>query len=263
MSIMDMFKPQAPKPQPQQAAPAPTQTPNQQQPAPNPASNAPQPNPVQPEAGTPAGEVNNTVPNAANTPIPTQPNAESPLADFANVWETKAKEGSNDPIISIKQDELTKLASGMNFTQGVTPELLASVAGGGEASIAALQTLMGQVGQNAFVQAMQGSAALSNTAAGKAIDQVNSGIPNQLKTLQASSGLRAENTALSNPAVAPMVAMIEQQLATTYPNATAAELQTMTSTYLTQFSEAVSPKTGQEVQGTELPKNQDFTNFLG
>lgn len=212
-------------------------------------------------APEPVGDANNLVPSAENTPVSVQPNAESPIADYAKVWETELTGNKATQAIALNQDELAKIANNMDFNAGVSPEDLAAVAQGGEASIAALQSIMNQVGRNAFSNALQGSASLTNSAAVNTQNQMTSQLPDQLKALTASNNLRAANSNLNDPAVAPMVAMIEQQLLATYPTATAQELEQMTSNYLTQFSAAVSPKPAQAATN-ELPADQNFANFL-
>jgi hypothetical protein len=251
MSILDTIFNSQPKQAPQQQQ-AP-QDPQQQQQDPS-------------QAMPNSAQQNNTIPNS-NTTVPNNgmENNQSPLAEYGDIWQTKSNE-NNSKDFAINQEKLTEMASKMNFMGGVTPEQLAAVGNGGDEAVNAITEILNKVGQTSFARALEASSHLTNTALRTSNDSLQTELPKLVRNVSVSNNLRAENPMFNDPAVAPLLGAVEQQLANKYPDATAEEVTAHARKYLEQVAGVFNPNLAKQEnnqQGGKTIAEEDFSGLLG
>lgn len=254
-SIMDVFRP----------APAPT----------------PAPNNTETQQGDPAK--NTTVPNS-NTlkPDGTGPAAfpkakdgdESPLANYQELWNIADKDRKQLPPISppipVDAKKLKEAAAGIDFRQAIDPEVLKKAAAGNDAE--ALSAALNQAAQAALVQSHAATAKLVEAALARQAEAFQARIPEILRSHETRVSLR-ENEAVAevynNPAIAPLVNLVENQVAAKFPNAGPEELRKYVSEYLAGASEAIVGASGRQVVDPATAPNKgkgrketNWENFL-
>lgn len=240
MSVFDMFrKPQA-------------QSQPQQQPQPQ---------------GNQHVQTNPTVPNQTNTPeqqpSAQNPNPESPVDKFKDLWNTPSHSADQNPVFTLQPEQLNQVASKLNFSQGISQETLAKVAAGGDEAVKALGEVINIMGQNIFKNSAQFTSHITEAGYGAAQQQINKGLPTLVKQQLSTSQLFESNPALRDPAIQPVVKALHSQLTQTYPNASPTEINGMLGDYMTRMSGAFGKENGQDKQRQNSgPDNFDFSSFL-
>lgn len=223
------------------------------------------------------GPGNGTVPNPANsgttTPNSADPAAlragktgegESPLANFNELWkiDDKNKQGeiSLSPTFNIEPAKLAEAAKTLDFAKVVSPEVMAKALGGDSASLAAA---LNAVTQAAYTHSAVSTAKIVEAALAKQAQQFQQFLPNEVRRLQVSEQVRSDNPIFNNPAVAPMLDMLKDQLTAKFPAAPAAEISAQAQQFLSEFAKAVVTAGGGSItekaaEGTGAAKGADY-----
>ena len=246
MSLMDIFK-QATPPVAQPTTPAPT--------APATTSQI-------------SANSNPTVPNQTNTLTQVDPatgkTLESPLANFAELWKTDPNAKPNTPFqFQTDPTKLLEASRGIDFTKVLSPELQARMNAGGSDGVNATREAMNQVAQLTFAQSANASAKIGEQVAAEVERRVAALLPGLVKQHSISDTLRTDNPLLSNPAAAPMVQALQQQLTVKYPNATAFEIRTHMNDYLNGVAQLIrdSQPTQPDANKSSARKETDWSLF--
>lgn len=226
MGIMDAFK---------NAFAAPSQVPAGMQPQQNqvgPATPGNMPaNPTMITQGSPDGQVPGTVPNQGE---------KSPFEDFNKLWETpKPVEGAiqDAPIkFTIDPTKVMNSAKQIDFTKTVTPALLEKVNAGGEGAMQAMLQVVNEIAQTSFAQAMMANTKVLESGLESTHQRTARTIPDAVRKVTVGNTLRESNPLFNNPATAPILQMLESQLLTQFPNASAAEISNHAQKYLSTFA---------------------------
>lgn len=200
---------------------------------------------------TSAADSNPTVPNN-NTPIPdgTQPgmpkpptnnDPASPLAGFADLWQTPDTANNNSaspfPVFTADPQKLMEVAKKMDFAR-IIPKDKAELAMKGDAQ--AFGEVINAVTQAAFAQSTQAATHLINAGLKQQHEKlVAEVLPAAVREHTVRDQVRADNPIFSNPATAPLLDGLESQLRVKYPQATAAEISKYAKDYVTQFADVV------------------------
>lgn len=186
----------------------------------------------------------------------------SPLAGFEDLWKTvESKEApQNNNLLALDPKQVMESAKKANFQSFVTPDLMEKInAGGTEAQVAMMQA-MNSMAQGVFAQAIMATSKLTETALSKNNDRLMGELPNQFKKLSVQDNLRSQNEVFNNPAVAPIISALEQQLVTKYPNASQAEITKLAQNYIEGLGQVFSPK--QQAEQTKQTQETDWNSFL-
>lgn len=185
---------------------------------------------------------------APNGTVPAGSNADptkSPEDKFEKLWETTPVD-PNAPKIGVDENNLTpekmlEAAGKIDFKRVLDQESLRKIAAGGEEAVAAMAELLNKTAQTVYGQSTVVAQKLIETQVQKARDEFTSQLPGLVKKQTMQDALLTENPAFKKPSVAPVVAAIQNQLATKYPNATASELNAMAKDYLKNAAEDFNP----------------------
>lgn len=185
--------------------------------------------------------------------IQSGPGAESsavqpPFADFKDIWKDINTQQGTRPAINADRTKIDAVAKGIDFTKGINPTLVQKALAGDQAAF--LQVL-NESAQQGFAVAMQASSHLVDKQSGAVIDHMQTALPNQLKTFQSRESFLGANPKFNDPAVQPLLSVIQTQLVNQFPTATAAEIAQHAQKYLMSVAGALAtPDKGNEVVET-------------
>lgn len=222
-------------------------------------------NPGQPSS-TP-GDPNH--PNApANPGNPQVQDGSSPLDIYANLFDNSPqldKDGkpiqAPANILDSGVDNFAKMAEKLQFQNVATPEQMELMAKGGQEGIAAMMEVMQNFGRQVFAHAAATSTAVTKKGLDGKSKELQTNINNAIRLHGLSENLLKKDPRLSNPAVAPLVAVVQQQMATKFPNDTVAQLEQKVSQYFKEgFSAFTQEPAAAQTKDEEVPFN--FLDFL-
>ena len=270
MHVMDMFRnflPQQPSLPQNPAAPgAPTM------PAPTGVQN-----PNQPLPGT-AGGANtppNIVPGDPSNPTGAPQTPEDPLSGlkpFADIWAPVKVDPNNPdpnpyPFANLDPAKVMESASKLDFSKAVTPELMAQVAAGGQEAVAALASIVNNLGRNVSGQQIIATNKMLETALEAQRKAFEAQIPSLVRQHAVKDALATQHPAMSDPALEPMVAALRTQYINKNPTATAAQISGAINDYFNTvgkvFAPKVEPTPAQKAAAAKAAQEFDFTKFLG
>ena len=197
----------------------------------------------------------------APTVEPVKPVDDSPLAAFSTMWDdVPNKDGEPTPMVKpLDPAKLQEAVAKADFASTVSQENLAAIQAGGDEAAAAHISSMNQVAQTVMNQSLLAS----NKMIEQAIEQVNKSweakLPEILKKQNLNESLVTSNPLFKNPAIKPIMEATQSTLAAKYPNATVAELNTMTQDYIKAMGEAFAPK---PVTTTSPEADMDWDRFM-
>ena len=225
-----------------------------------------------PAQQTPAMQAAPTNPNtpASSDPQAGQGNQQAGAAPegldkFNDLWkpaEFPAGQGQSG-MFNVDPTQLMDAAKKIDFSKVIQPQQLQAIAQGGEGAMAAFAAAMNSVAQTVYAQNAHATAKIVEQAIGKSQDAMRLEMPNQIKRLNVSESLRAENPALTHPAASPILGALEQQMTQKFPNASSMEISKMAQEYLVSFSKAMQkPESQTNQQSSANGKDVDWTAYL-
>lgn len=196
----------------------------------------------------------------------TTPNPE-PLSGFADLWNPPVDDKGvaiparvDAPMFTIDDAKLMASAQKVDFSKAVSPDIMAAIQKGGPEAAAALLQALNSVSQLTYAQSAKASTQLIESAITKARESFRAELPDLVKSQSINESLRTSNPLFSNPAVAPMLNMVKEQMQLKNPNASIAEVTQMAQNYVLQFADIAAPK--KQVETTTAPGDQDWSKFL-
>jgi len=205
---------------------------------------------------------NGVVPGEPVTPA-AAPESDSPLAEFANVWDTVPSDGKDDSApMQIDPTKLQEAVLKADFSKQITPEILAKIAEGGEGAVQATMQAMNSVGQQVMMQSTLATNKMIDQAVAKAVTTQQSKIPELLAKQNLSNSLKDANPVFNDPAVKPVIDAVANQLQSKFPQASTTELTAMAEKFALTMGEALNPGAAVTTGANSIPADQDFSNFL-
>lgn len=213
-----------------------------------------------PAAGTPPAGTPPVAPVITDVPL-------SPLDSFKDLWNNPTTPSGSPPapptpgsyFANANPAKVLESARKINFAQGVNPEMLSVIAGGGEAAAKALVQLINDVGQRSYAQATLATTQITDSAFKTYNDGSESRIPSLIKQHSVAETIKNSNPALQHPAAAPILEALQAQLTVKYPTATVDEIRAHAADYLKAFSAAASPAAPVAAN----PADKDWSSYFG
>lgn len=253
MSIMDkLFG--AIKPQ----QPAPAQQPNNPVATPAPATPA-TPGNIPAQQNNPAAANNPTVPAASVAATAEQPQGLDKYKDLFTPDPNAKSNEPTSPFAGVTPEAIQQIAGKTDFSKVVTPDMMAKISAGGQEAAQAMIEAMNAVAQMTYAQSAQASIKLAETAVSSQREELLAQLPTLIKQQTVTETLRTSNPIFNNPAAAPMLNMLKDNLQAKNPTASAAEIQQMAQEYLGTFAEAIKP--AQPQQQSQANKGTDFSDW--
>ena len=152
--------------------------------------------------------------------------------------------------MNVDPQALMKAAQQVDFTKMIPADLMEKVQKG---DAAALLQVINTVGQGSYAQATAANAKIVEAALNRQAEKFMSEVlPQVLKQHQIGTQLAAENPLFNNPAVAPMLDMVKQQLTIKFPSASPQEITSKAQEYLTGFAAEIAGSQGKQL--SDIPK---------
>lgn len=185
----------------------------------------------------------------------------NPLDMLGDLWsQPSAAQSSAQTQFDPKEIQAT--AKNLNFGSLITPEHSAAIAGGGEGAVKAFSDVINSLGQAVFAASSMQAGNFVNTGLGKFQSNLDSSLPNLLKSQQAQSSLLKQSDILQHPSVQPIASAVMKQLQTKFPNASAEDLAGATQEYLQQFGNAFKQIDSPAEQAKSKPQSLDWESLL-
>lgn len=213
-------------------------------------------------SGGPAG--------SQNRPANTQMNVDNPLDPFMKlltpsreVMEAKtAKQTENSKGLfgdSFSPDAVTKAMSGMDFTQGINPELAQKALGGDHAS---LMELLNGVTRNAVSASVQMSHGMVEKGVSTGIERFGGDMDSRMRDFSLRNQ-NVDNPAMQHPFGKAMLSTIKRQIAEANPRMSADEVHQHAVSGFSEFAKMVT-SSGESAQRDQNsgPKEMDWSLFL-
>lgn len=194
--------------------------------------------------------------------------AVSPFDAFKTVWETPQNSPADPtgPMFgAVDPQKLMESAGKVDFAKAVTPEMLAAVTAGGPEAAAAFATAMNKVAQTVYAQSAFATTKIVDQALAKAQEGFDARLPSMVKKLSVNENLQTSNPHLSNPALAPLVSALSEQLVRKNPNATSVEIQSQVNDYFAAIGTSfapVAPETPATKAAAAKAKAEDWSAFF-
>lgn len=179
------------------------------------------------------------------------------LDSVKDIWNNPANPQGQRPALNADVAKIAEVANKLNFTSTVSPQLVQKALAGDQA---AFVQCLNAVGQQGFIAAAQASSHLVDKQSSSVIDHVEKQLPNQIKSFQSRDAFLTKNPNFSHQAVAPLLGVIQTQLAQQFPGATSTELASHAERYLTEVVGALSKK--ESAGGEEASSQQGFAATL-
>lgn len=211
------------------------------------------------------GQVPNVAASMQSAPTQAEPTPPvSPLDQFSKLWEpstTQTDANKGAVTFNIDPAKVTQAAQAIDFTKGLDPALLQKINQGGPEAMQAMLAVINQTAQQSFAQAAIANAKVLETGLAKQRENMSGEIPELVRKQTISSTIRQDNPIFANPATAPMLSMLETQLASKYPNATPQEISTHAKDYLAGFASMLTAPQQQQAQQAKTAGETDWAAF--
>jgi len=154
----------------------------------------------------------------------------------------------------LKPEALSKIASSIDFSSGVAPDLITKIQGG---DLTALPELLQVVGQNAYTQSMSHASLLSNRVMDSKFDVQASTLPDTINNAITSKQTSAAIPGAGDPVVDMVVGNLSSSIKAKYPMATPDQVANMTRQAMAQLNATMNPAAPTPAQQRE----QDAMNW--
>lgn len=219
---------------------------------------------------------NPTVPNMADINAqaaqqPPQQVEKSPSEQLAELWKIEPpkepKAAIQAPTLNFDPAKVQQLSQGMDFTRNlVTQDDLAKIVAGGPDAVNVLMQTMNKVGQNVFAQATLANAKIVQGSLDANATNLQAALPSMVKTHTMQEAIVNSNPVFNDPAVAPILDILKQQLVQAYPNATAQEIQAHANKAVLNLGKVVGAQDAQTTQTAQVQRNtgapDNWINYL-
>ena len=224
--------------------------------------------PVAPASGPAAGSQQQAFQQSGTLP----PKEQTPLAEFADIWNTPTQEGEvplglDDPYLQIDAGKVQELVNGMSFAQP-TPQQQELFAKALQGDVQAFSEILNGVAREVYYQSAINAAKVSERVARTGVDRLRENIPKQVRSISSSETLLKTNPLLNNPALRPIVNAVQSQFQLKHPTASPTELAEMTTKYFADSAHLFAPtafnaNNANSQQQTNLPKGavSDFSDW--
>lgn len=176
----------------------------------------------------------------------------SPLENFKDLWDKSDKDAKPlDQLVtgvSIPTDpnKILEAAKQVDFTKAIPADLLKKAS---EGDSSALGQVINHAAQLGYAQSTASTAKIIEAALGTQAKKFREEvIPEVMRRERASQAIQTENAALyEDPAIKPMVEMLEQRFTAKYPTSPASEITKMAKEYLSGFATKVVAGSGKQI----------------
>lgn len=209
-------------------------------------------NPSVPGASSSAGN-NGSGAAPAAFPVVEAEGEKSPLDGFAKLWEIDPKQtGPKSLVPSINADPkaIMDASRKLDFTKALSEATLAGIA---KSDPKAFLAGINEASQAAFAQAAGMTSNLLTQALTAQEKTFREDVmPDILRKHNVSNALRTDNPLFDNPAVKPVLTMVENQFSSKHPGASPQEITTLAKQYLSEFATEILGNAGKVV--SDAPK---------
>jgi len=239
-------------------APAPQPAPQQ----PGPTNNLQNNQPPAPQQNGPGTAPNGVIPPGTNTDD--AGGKGSPEDKFKDLWKNEPTDPNKKPdeATGLTPQQMMEAAAKVDFTKVIDKDLLAKISAGGEEATSALIQALNRTAQQTYAQTTLVADKLITAQVEKAKQDFADRIPDLVKRQRVQDDLIKENPAFKDPAVAPVVGLIQNQLAEKFPGATADEIKQMAIEYFAGAAQKLVKTKPSSTTSTKENTEDDWEDWL-
>ena len=164
----------------------------------------------------------------------------SPMDGFSKLWENDpTKLSAPAPLFDIDPIKFADAVKTADFTKMLPPDLLAKALAG---DAAALSAAMNGVAQQAFSHQTMATTKLIEQALDKRDASLRSSMPDMVRSARVSESL-ADLPIYKHEATRPLIAALEAQLSTKFPQASASQIAEQARSYIAEFAKMAAGNT--------------------
>lgn len=224
-----------------------------------------QPNPPGNNGDPNAGNPNNMADPNKGAPNSGAPG--SPLDKFNDLFKVDTDTNGQpivvtdpmaQPLVQLDPAKLREAASKMNFTQGVSQELLQKATSGD--GVALLQ-LINASAQNAFIAGSMATGSVVDNAVRTNNDRFNTVLPDRVREVQIRQ-TAAKHPALNHQSAVPMVEMMKAQVAAKNPTLSPDKVAEIAENYFIAMADGIQQSNQQNQPANRNGAEPDYSIFF-
>ncbi len=199
----------------------------------------------------------------ANGIVPAGSAGQSPIEQLAELWKT-APVDPNAPQAPepITAEKIMEAAGKVDFTKVISQEDLAKIQAGGAESTSALVNVLNRMAQTSYGHSAFAATKLVEQAVSQAESRFAEKLPTFINSQNTKNTLLQDNPAFANPAVAPFVEMMQQNIAAKFPNATPAEAAKMAKDMMAAAGQVFNPAAPIDPAANKKAQSENWDNYL-
>ncbi len=188
----------------------------------------------------------------------------SPEDKFKDLWKNEPVDpNKKEPeATGLTPQQMLEAAAKVDFAKVLDKDTLAKITAGGEDATQALVQALNKVAQQTYAQTTLVADKLITAQVEKAKEDFASKIPDLVKRQRVADDLIKENPAFKDPAVAPVVGLIQNQLAEKFPQATADEIKQMAIEYFAGAAQKLVKTKASSTPSTKENTEDDWEDWL-
>ena len=199
----------------------------------------------------------NSSPAPGSNPPAPAPKAPAPVDIFSKMFDNTPSTDA-PPAFTLDPAQLSTVANGQDFTQGVDPELLTK-ANSGDSN--AMIQVMQQVSRNAYQAALLHTSKLTESFVGAREGHTAKGLSTKIRgelTVNALTG----TPNFQNPGVRKLLVNIAQNLEKEHPDASPEQIAVMARQSVMEAANAVNPNAGDPPSNSRVKQATDWDSFF-
>jgi hypothetical protein len=189
--------------------------------------------------------------------------ASNPFDAYAKLFKTASENSEiQAPTFSLDPKVIADVAGKMDFTKGISPELIQK-ANSGDA--AAMMQLIQETGRNSYRAALEHATKLTDTHLGQRSEFESKNLKRGVKEQMTSDALSQDNANLNHPVIKAELNRIAKQFAASpeYADASPAEIAKAAHTYLNDLHSAMNPADPSKTkEGKAKSKEIDYMAYI-
>lgn len=189
--------------------------------------------------------------------------ASNPFDDYAKLFKSAAENSDiQAPTFSLDPKVIADVAGKMDFTKGISPELMSKATSG---DAAAMMQLIQETGRNAYRASLEHATKLTDTHLGQRSEFETKNLKRGVKEQLTSDALSQGNANLNHPTIKAELNRIAKQFAASpeYADASPAEIAKAAHNYMNDLHAAMNPADPNKTkEGKAKPTEIDYMEYI-
>lgn len=211
------------------------------------------------QAGTVTGQITGEGNQQQQNTQQQQQKATNPLDDFSKLYDNTASADGTPPKFAIDPTKLNEVASSLDFSKSVDPEIMTKAMGG---DAKAMMDVMQSIARNSYSTAMGHMSGLSDNYINQRLEHDSKSLGSKVKE-QLTQAELGNTPNYDHPTVKNFMKDTAQRLSKQFPDASPQEIATKAKSYLAELSQSVIGKPQEEATAAQKASQvTDWDEYL-